>query len=79
MTSDLALRQELFGRRLSLTLQMRNVLGTARREQSARGPDFTARQWRTSESPMVMLTLRYSLNQFRPERREEQDEGFDEE
>ncbi len=62
---DVAAKQEFFERQLSLTLQVRNLLKTARHEYTSEGPDFYSYSNYSIESPVVMLTFRYSLNNFR--------------
>lgn len=62
---DLALKQDLLQKQLSLILQVRNVLGSADREFSHSGEGFSLYRYSERESPVVMLTVRYRLNDFR--------------
>ncbi|MCI0706247.1 MAG: TonB-dependent receptor [Ignavibacteriae bacterium] len=68
--SDFAIRQGFFNDRLSAILQMRNILNMNQEEFTSEGPGFRTFNFETRESPMVMLTLRFSLNQFEREDRE---------
>jgi outer membrane cobalamin receptor len=76
-TSDLAIRQDLMDKQLSITLQMRDILNTAKHEFVSQGTDFYTYNQYTRESPMLMLNVRYSINNFRQEReRSPGEEGF---
>jgi outer membrane receptor protein involved in Fe transport len=80
LSTDLAIRQDLMNRALSLTLQLRNLFG-ARHEQSAYGPDFSSYNYSQMESPMVILNARFNINNFRnndDRRRQNGDRDFDE-
>jgi outer membrane receptor protein involved in Fe transport len=72
---DLAARQELFSKQLSATLQVQNLLGTARHEFRSEGPGFSSYSYRKMKSPVVMLTLRFTVNDYEPEREGELDNG----
>jgi outer membrane receptor protein involved in Fe transport len=67
-STDLALRQDLFDRLLSITLQVRDVLGTAKYEFTSEGLNFYNYNYFTRESPVVMLNLRFNINTQRNER-----------
>lgn len=67
---DLAIRQELFNKQLTLIAQARDVFGTERREFSSRGTGFSTHQLFDRESPVVMLTVRYTLGGFKAEEHE---------
>jgi len=67
-TSDLSVKQDLFERLLSLTLQVRDLFGTAKHEFSSSGPDFYSYNYFERESPMVILNARINLNNFKPKR-----------
>ena len=67
-TTDLSVKQDLFERLLSLTLQVRDLFGTANHEFSSSGPDFYAYNYFERESPMVILNARINLNNFKPKR-----------
>jgi hypothetical protein len=67
-STDLALRQDIFDRLLSVTLQVRDVLGTAKYEFTSEGLNFYNYNYFTRESPVVMLNLRFNINTKRNER-----------
>ncbi len=73
--TDLAVRQDLFGRKISVILQIRDLLGTANREFSAAGPDFYRYEYMDRTSPTVMLTLRFNINNYRNGERQNQQNG----
>jgi len=72
---DLALKQDFFKKQLSVILQVRNLFGTANREFSSSGPGFASHSYFERESPIVMLTLRYRLNDFRQNDRDGENQG----
>ncbi len=78
-TANLALRQEFLQRRLSATLQLRDVLATSKFEFTSEGADFLSYARFTRDSPIVMLNLSYNINNYRPERRRERGDGGDDE
>lgn len=67
-TSDLALKQEFFDRSFSLTLQVRDIFGSAKHESTSEGPNFYKYNYFERESPMVMLTARFNFNNFKQKR-----------
>jgi len=77
--TDIAVKQEFLNRRLSLTLQVRDVLGTGVHEFTSEGEEFYSHMVFRRESPVVMLNVSYNFNNFRPPRRQpaeqEDDEG----
>lgn len=75
-STDLALKQDLLERLLTLTLQVRDVLGTAKHEFTSEGLNFYNYNYFTRESPMVMLNIRFNINHQKRER-ENREEGND--
>ena len=69
LMTDVAVRQELFGRRLSLTLQVNDVLGTGVNEFTSEGERFYSHTRFTRDAPVVMLNVSYKFNNFRLRRR----------
>lgn len=67
-TSDLSVKKDFLDRLLSLTLQVRDVFGTAKREFTSTGPDFYNYTYFNRESPVVMLNLKLNFNNFKQER-----------
>lgn len=70
-----AARQAFFDRRLSIALQVRNILGTSRHEFTSEGERFRSSVRFNSESPVVMLSLTWNFNNYRPDRRQRLDSG----
>ena len=77
--TDVAVKQEFLNRRLSVTLQVRDVLSTGVHEFTSGGEEFHSHMVFQRKSPVVMLNVSYNFNNFRPPRRqpaeEEDDEG----
>ncbi len=74
-TSDVAFKQDFFDRKLSLTVQVRDIFSTAKHEFSSQGQNFYRYNYFTRESPMVMLNLRYNFNNFKQEKDGERPNG----
>ncbi|MDO8549405.1 MAG: outer membrane beta-barrel family protein [Ignavibacteria bacterium] len=74
-TSDVAVKQDFFERKLSLTVQVRDIFSTAKYEFTSQGADFYRYNYFTRESPMVMLNLRYNFNNFKQEKDGERPNG----
>jgi len=72
--TDAALKQEFLKRKLSLTLQVRDILGTGSHEFRSEGADFYSYTYMTRESPVFMLNVSYNFNNYKPDRRQEEGE-----
>ncbi len=70
--TDAAVRQHFFNRQLSLTFQVRDILGTGRFESEAEGKDFYSYFRFKRQSPMFSLNLTWNFNNYRPERRRQE-------
>lgn len=72
-TINAAVRHEFIKNRLSATVQIRDVLSTARFESSTEGQNFFASRYSDRESPVLLLNVRYAFNKAnkkeRPARR----------
>lgn len=77
LMTDAAIRQQFFNRQLSVTLQVRDLLGTGKFESTAQGQDFYSYFRLKRAAPMVSLNLTWNFNNYRPERRQ-RDEGAEE-
>jgi hypothetical protein len=76
--TDVALKHELFNKSLALTIQVRDLLKTAKNEFTTSGTDFFSYGYSQRESPVVMLNIRYNINNHKDEReREQQENGFE--
>jgi len=80
-TTDLSLRQELFGRLLSATLQIRDIFSTSKYNSISEGPNFYFESFRKREAPVVMLNLSFRFNDYEREKNQRQrgENGMDEE
>ena len=77
-SADLAVKQEFMDKQLSLTLQVRDVLGTAKHEFTSNTPDLYSYQYFNRESPVVMLNIKFNFNNYKQKNRAEQpDNGMD--
>ncbi len=63
--TDLAVRQDLIAKVLSLTLQANDLLATGRREFTSQGSGFYEHEFYFKDAPIVMLTLQYNFNSFK--------------
>jgi outer membrane cobalamin receptor len=82
LMTDAAIKQNVFVRNLTATLQVRDIFGTGKHDYTSEGPDFYSHSEFTRESPVIMITLTYNFNNYKPERdrdRETEPEGFEEE
>lgn len=76
--SDLSVRQEIIENALAATLQVRDVFGTRKREFTSEGGNFSSYNYYQFQSPVLILNLRYTFNNFKPERkRGGNDDGFE--
>ncbi len=64
-TTDLAVKQDLIPKKLSLILQVNNLFRTGKREFTSQGIDFYNYNYFTRKSPMVMLNLKYNFNNYK--------------
>ncbi|MFZ1517977.1 MAG: TonB-dependent receptor [Ignavibacteriaceae bacterium] len=67
-STDVSAKQDLFEKLLSLTLQVRDLFGTAKHEFSSSGPDFYSYRYFERESPMIMLSARINFNNYKVKR-----------
>jgi len=77
-STDAALKQEFLGKKLSVTLQIRDIFGTSKREFRTEDEDFSYYSYSTRKSPIVMLNIRYNFNNYKEERqRDINDQEFE--
>jgi hypothetical protein len=67
-TSDLSLRQEIISNILAVTLQVRDVLGTAKREYTSEGTNLYNYNSFDMRTPAFIFNLRYTFNNYKPKR-----------
>jgi hypothetical protein len=63
--AGLAFRQDFFKRKLSATLNVRDVLMTGERSSMSEGLNFYTRDVMTPESPVFTLSLSYKINNYK--------------
>ncbi len=66
--TDAAVKQDLFGKSISLTLQARDLFKTGKREFTSQGSDFYSYTYYTREAPMLILNLRFNFNNYKEEK-----------
>ena len=76
--TDVAVKHELYNKALSLTLQIRDLLQTAKNEYTSAGTDFYSYSYFNRESPVVILNVKYNINNHKEEREREQPENSNE-
>jgi outer membrane receptor protein involved in Fe transport len=74
-SSDLSVRQELIENILAVTLQVRDVFGTAKREYTSEGTNLYNYNYFDMHTPAITLNLRYTFNNYKPKREGRGDEG----
>lgn len=64
-SSSIALKQELFDRKLTATVQARNIFNTIKRERITEGPGFYTGNIFRPQWPNLSITLSYKMNNYR--------------
>ncbi len=70
MMTNFALRHELFDRKFSATLQVRDAFKQARYESWTEGLNYNAYNKFIRESPFISMTLTYNINNYKRERQQ---------
>ncbi|MCX6843993.1 MAG: TonB-dependent receptor [candidate division WOR-3 bacterium] len=76
-TTSAAVKQQFFNRRLSLTLQIRDILGTGRHESTSEGTGFYNLSKSIRQAQVVSLGLTWNFNNFKAGRSLPQNENLD--
>lgn len=66
--TNAAVKQEFFDRKLSATLQLRDIFGTTRFSFESYGPNFASNAEFMRESRVLMLSLSYKINNYKQKR-----------
>lgn len=74
-STDLAVKQEFLKRALSVSLQIRDIFGQRKYESVSEGPDFYNKRKFDVESPIVMLNVRYNINNYKNNRERNGNQG----
>ncbi len=72
--TDLAVKHDIIEKRLSVTLQVRDIFKTDKHESTSAGVDFYTYRYFTHESPTLMLNVRFNFNNYK-EKKGESDNG----
>ncbi|MFC2134573.1 TonB-dependent receptor domain-containing protein [Bacteroidota bacterium] len=72
-----ALRHEFIPKTLTATLQVRDILGSAKHEFTTEGPSFYSTMEMTRRSPRVTLTLSYNINNYKKDMERDEENGED--
>jgi hypothetical protein len=64
-----AIKQSFFDRKLALTLNARDLLGSMSRDMTMSGQNFETRSYRERESPIINFSVTYTFNNFKQKRR----------
>jgi outer membrane receptor protein involved in Fe transport len=75
VSSNLGIKQELFNRFMTATLQIRDLFRTAKFEFVSESTDFYSYRNFKRESPVVMLSLRFNFNNFKMEKSVDDNNG----
>jgi hypothetical protein len=74
-SSDLSVRQEIIENILAVTLQVRDVFGTAKREYTSEGTNLYNYNQFDMHTPALTLNLRYTFNNYKPKREGRGEDG----
>ena len=75
IATNLGIKQDLFNRFMTATLQVRDLFRTAKYEFVNESSDFYRYRYYKRESPVVMLSLRFNFNNFDIEKHSEEGNG----
>lgn len=64
-STDVALRQDIWERKMSITLQIRDIFQTSKREGTTFGPGFESYTFSQRKTPIVLLNFTLNLNNFK--------------
>lgn len=74
-----AIKQDLFDKKIALTLQVRDLLSTGKHESTSQGLNFYNYSYHTRQSPMVMLNVRFNFNNYKNESDRRRGDSLEEE
>ncbi|MCL5029362.1 MAG: TonB-dependent receptor [Bacteroidetes bacterium] len=66
-SADLSVKKEFIEKKLSLTLQIRDIFRTRRHESTSTGVGFYSYNYHSNEAPMILLNLRFNFNNYKNE------------
>ena len=74
---NLALKHEFIPKKLTATLQVRDLFDSAKREMILEGTNFESYLYRDRDAPVVSLKISYNINNYKPERQRGEHNGGD--
>ena len=75
---NLSARQDFLKKKLSATVQVRDIFDTMNYNFTSGGLNFNSTQLRDRESQIVLFTLSYRVNNYQPDRKNQRSrEGLD--
>jgi outer membrane receptor protein involved in Fe transport len=75
-STDAAIRTDFLNRQLSFILQVRDLFKTGKNEFTTQTPDFYSYSYFKRDAPIVMLTMKLSLNNYKQERERQGEENI---
>lgn len=76
--TNIGIRQEFFSRKLTLSLQVRDLLGTAKFEFTSAGEGFNQYFKRDRESQIIRVSASYKINNYKQKMRRENGQDINE-
>lgn len=76
-STDASLKQNLFGKQISLILQIRDLFISDKHEFTSVSPDLYSYQNFNRKTPIVMLNVRFNFNDYKEKRNEQPDSGIE--
>ncbi len=76
--ADVSVKKDFLEKKLSLTLQIRDIFKTRRHESITTGLGFYSYDYHTGEAPMIMLNLRFNFNEYKNDREQQSDQPDEE-
>jgi len=64
-STSMAYKQDFFKRKMSATLQVRDIFGTWKHEFTSSGQNFYQYTYHKVKTPIVMLTISYKINNYK--------------
>ncbi|KAA3605850.1 MAG: TonB-dependent receptor [Calditrichaeota bacterium] len=77
LTFNSALKYNIIPKKLTATLQAKDIFGSSKRESTTEGPGFYEFSSHDRDSPTILLNLSLNLNNYKPERNKRRDGGDD--
>ncbi|MBN2172517.1 MAG: TonB-dependent receptor [Bacteroidales bacterium] len=73
MMTDAAVRKDFLDKKLSVTLSVRDIFSTAKREYITHGASFYSYDYFTREAPVFTINLTYLINNYKKQRNQNGD------